>query len=142
MNTPRLLTLLSACAVLSLTGCASIVGDSQYPVAIASEPSGASYEIRDTTGRLIDSGVTPKTVTLKSSAGYFQRAEYSVLLRKPGYTDQTTHVNGSISGWYWGNILFGGLIGLFAVDPATGAMYKLPEGTNATLSPLAPVAAK
>ena len=30
-----------------------------------------------------------------------------------------------VEGWYWGNILFGGLIGMIIVDPATGAMYKL-----------------
>ena len=134
--------LIAAAVLATLQGCASIVGDSQYPVAIASEPAGAAFELRDQTGRMIDSGVTPHTVTLKSSAGYFQRAEYSVLMKKPGYADQTVPIHASISGWYWGNIVFGGLIGLFAVDPATGAMYKLPEGTNATLTPLAPVASK
>jgi len=39
----------------------------------------------------------------------------------------------SISGWYWGNILFGGLIGMLIVDPITGAMYKLPKNTNVSL---------
>ena len=132
-----------AVAVLaSLQGCASIVGDSQYPVAIESEPAGAAFELRDSTGHMIDQGVTPHTVTLKSSTGYFQRAEYSVLLKKPGYDNQTVPIHASISGWYWGNILIGGLVGMLAVDPATGAMYKLPEGTHATLSPLAPVASK
>jgi len=32
--------------------------------------------------------------------------------------------------------VFGGLIGLLIVDPATGAMYKLPENSNATLQTL------
>jgi len=31
-----------------------------------------------------------------------------------------------LSGWYWGNILFGGLIGVLIVDPITGKMWKLP----------------
>jgi len=31
----------------------------------------------------------------------------------------------SLNGWYFGNIIFGGLIGLLIVDPATGAMYRL-----------------
>lgn len=39
-----------------------------------------------------------------------------------------------MDGWYWGNILFGGLIGMLAVDPATGAMYKLPKATSAGLT--------
>lgn len=129
--------LLALSTILALHGCASIVGDTDMPVVIASEPAGATFEVRDTTGRMIHKGMTPSTVTLKTSAGYFQRAEYSVLVHKDGYGDQTVPLRGSISGWYWGNIVFGGLVGMLAVDPATGAMYKLPEGTNATLSPLA-----
>ncbi|QYM78788.1 hypothetical protein K0B96_16015 [Horticoccus luteus] len=30
-----------------------------------------------------------------------------------------------MSGWYWGNILFGGLIGMIVVDPITGSMWNL-----------------
>lgn len=33
-----------------------------------------------------------------------------------------------LSGWYFGNLVFGGLIGMLIVDPLTGAMYNLkPE---------------
>ena len=42
-------------------------------------------------------------------------------------------MQGDLDAWYWGNILFGGLIGWFFVDPVTGAMYKLPERTSANL---------
>ena len=39
-----------------------------------------------------------------------------------------------MNGWYFGNILFGGLIGMIAVDPATGAMYTLqPKAVDTTL---------
>jgi hypothetical protein len=42
-----------------------------------------------------------------------------------------------MSGWYIGNILFGGLIGMLVVDPQTGAMYRLePKSLDATLTPL------
>ena len=30
-----------------------------------------------------------------------------------------------MSGWYWGNLVLGGLIGMLAVDPATGAMWNI-----------------
>lgn len=30
-----------------------------------------------------------------------------------------------MNGWYIGNLLFGGIIGLLIVDPATGAMWTL-----------------
>ena len=43
-------------------------------------------------------------------------------------------IDGAINGWYFGNIIFGGLIGMLAVDPATGAMYTLsPKEVLATL---------
>jgi hypothetical protein len=39
----------------------------------------------------------------------------------------------SVSGWVWGNIVFGGIIGL-AVDAITGGLYKLsPEQVSAQL---------
>jgi hypothetical protein len=42
-----------------------------------------------------------------------------------------------VNGWYFGNIIFGGLIGLLAVDPATGAMYTLkPDAVEGALSSL------
>jgi hypothetical protein len=46
-------------------------------------------------------------------------------------------VEGQVNGWYFGNIIFGGLIGLLAVDPATGAMYTLqPRQVETTLDTL------
>ena len=48
---------------------------------------------------------------------------------------ESTHLYGGPVHYYIGNIVFGGLIGLLIVDPATGAMYKLPETTAATLQP-------
>jgi len=42
-------------------------------------------------------------------------------------------INSSVDGWYFGNILVGGLIGMLIVDPATGAMYNLPERVDVLL---------
>ena len=125
-----------ALAASMLSGCATIVGDTTTPVTVASEPAGATYEVRDSTGLVVHRGVTPSMVTLKTGAGYFRSAKYSVLLRKEGYGDQTVPLEGNVSGWYWGNFVFGGIIGMFVVDPLTGAMFKLPDATHATLSPL------
>lgn len=30
-----------------------------------------------------------------------------------------------MNGWYFGNLLLGGVIGMLIVDPATGAMYRI-----------------
>ncbi|WP_369958853.1 hypothetical protein [Pseudomonas benzenivorans] len=130
------LALIPAALSLFMTGCASIVSDSQYPVSISSTPAGANFEVRNRAGVVIHSGSTPGTVTLNSGAGYFKGETYTITFHKDGYADQQTTLRSSVDGWYWGNIIFGGLIGLFAVDPATGAMYKLPESSATTLAPV------
>ncbi|WP_434456782.1 hypothetical protein JQR85_15370 [Stutzerimonas urumqiensis] len=130
--------LVGAASLCLLSGCASIVGDSQYPVAVSSAPAGASFEIKDHAGHVVHSGNTPSTVTLKSGRGYFRGETYTLTFKKDGFADKVVTLDSSLSGWYWGNILFGGLIGMLIVDPMTGAMYKLPEGTSADLGqPLA-----
>lgn len=122
-----------ALSALMLGGCASIVGDSSYPVAISSNPAGATFEVRDSQGKVLHSGTTPETVTLESGEGYFDGAEYIIAFSKEGHEPHQVKLDSSLSGWYWGNILFGGLIGMLIVDPITGAMYKLPEGTSVDL---------
>ncbi|UVE18269.1 hypothetical protein NVV93_02390 [Pseudomonas sp. LS44] len=116
-----------------LSGCASIVGNSTYPVAISSSPAGANFEIKDANGRLMHTGTTPSTVSLKSGNGYFGRAHYTIAFQKEGHEPNEVRLDSELSGWYWGNILFGGLIGMLIVDPLTGAMYKLPEAASAEL---------
>ncbi|MCG4451864.1 MULTISPECIES: hypothetical protein [unclassified Pseudomonas] len=123
-------------ALAILSGCASIVSDSQYPVSVITTPAGATFEVRNRAGDVIHSGTTPGSVTLKSGAGYFKGETYTIAFRKEGFADQQTTLNSSLDGWYWGNIIFGGLIGMLAVDPATGAMYKLPENTATSLAPV------
>lgn len=125
-------------ALIGMQGCASIVGESRYPVAVSSAPAGANFEITDENGTVIHSGQTPSTVTLKSGNGYFSGQTYRLHFKKAGYPDKTIELDSSLSGWYWGNIVFGGLIGMLIVDPLTGAMYKLPEFASADMGmPLA-----
>ncbi len=102
-------------------------------MAVLSAPEGASFEIRNRSGQIVHTGNAPSTVTLKSGKGYFSGQTYTLLFKKDGYSDRTVTLDSDISGWYWGNILFGGLIGMLIVDPATGAMYKLPESISADM---------
>lgn len=118
---------------LSLFGCASIVSDSQYTVAINSSPDNASFTVLDKQGRSIQSGQTPSSITLNASSGFFQGQQYSIELSKDGYDDKTYSLSSTVDGWYFGNILIGGLVGMLIVDPATGAMYKLPERIDVSL---------
>jgi len=66
-------------------------------------------------------------VQLKSGAGFFQRAKYTIKFTKPGFATQTIPLEASVNGWYFGNLVFGGWIGMLIVDPATGAMYRIPQ---------------
>lgn len=127
----RLLVILFAAAISS--GCASIVSKSAYPVSINSSPDGAAFMVTNRAGQRIQSGVTPAVVTLKSSAGYFKGETYTLELTKEGYDSQVYTISSSLDGWYWGNLFFGGLIGILIVDPATGAMFKLPERADINL---------
>ncbi len=120
------------CSLL-MTGCASIVSDSSYPVNLQSAPDTANFTITNRSGAVVHSGVTPSVVTLKASAGYFKGERYVITFKKDGFTDKTFTLTSSLDGWYWGNILFGGLIGMLIVDPATGAMYKLPQDVSINL---------
>jgi len=67
------------------------------------------------------------------TAGYFKGESYTITFRKDGYTDKIFALRSSVDGWYFGNILFGGIIGMLIVDPATGAMYNLPGQVEVSL---------
>ncbi|MCL2097720.1 MAG: hypothetical protein FWH23_03050 [Bacteroidales bacterium] len=123
-------------AVFLFSSCASIVSKSSYPLSINSTPSGAEMSITDKKGKEIYVGNTPAVVELKAGAGFFSRAEYQVRFSSPGYNDKIVPVTFKLDGWYFGNILLGGLIGMLIVDPATGAMWKMEtEFLNETLLP-------
>jgi len=76
----------------------------------------------------VSSGNTPVVAKLTRKDNHFVRVELS------GYQPFDMTLTRSVSGWVWGNIVFGGLIGL-AVDAIDGAFYNLsPEQVSATLA--------
>lgn len=107
------------------SSCATIFGKSSYPVSIDTSPSGANVSITDKKGKEVYKGQSPATVILKSGAGYFSKAEYQVKVAAPGFAEQIIPINYKLNGWYFGNLLIGGLLGLLIIDPVTGAMWKL-----------------
>jgi hypothetical protein len=117
-----------------LSGCSTIVSDSQYPVSITSSPSQADFILKNKEGKNVHSGKTPETVTLNASSGFFQGETYTLILNKDGFDEKTIQIESSLDGWYFGNILLGGWLGMLIIDPVTGAMFKLPENANATLN--------
>jgi hypothetical protein len=128
--------------LIEASSCASIIGKSQYPVTITSQPDQAEITIVDDEGKTIYSGTTPTTVTLGTKAGYFWGRNYTVTFNKQGYAKHTAEIRRGVSGWYiFGNLVFGGLVGWLIVDPATGAMWTLEQNVNVQLSPVTGAAA-
>lgn len=121
-------------AMIALGGCASIVSDSKPKVGLYSLPTNANYVIKDSSGGVLHKGVTPGSAILETSRGYFKSQSYTVTFQKDGYAETTVPLKSTVSGWYWGNLLIGGLIGMLIVDPLTGAMYTLPEDATGKLS--------
>lgn len=101
--------------IVSLIGCATIMKGSSQEINFSSNPSGAQIKINGTS-----MGTTPTILKLKTGD------EHSVRLELNGYMPFETKITKSMSGWAWGNIVFGGIIGLI-VDFSTGAIYKLNQ---------------
>jgi len=116
----KLLSIVSTLAIiLVIQSCATIMHGSKQDVGISSNPSEAKITV--------DSqkyGTTPVNIKLKRNSSHTVRLELA------GYEPYETTLTKSVSGWVWGNIVFGGLIGL-GVDAATGGLYKLsPQQIN------------
>jgi len=113
---------LGGIVLLLMTGCATIIHGTRQDVGISSTPTGASVTIDN-----LQSGTTPVFSKLR------RKDNHVVRISLPGYQPMDLTLTSSVSGWVWGNVAIGGLIGL-AVDAISGGMYKLsPEELSAAL---------
>lgn len=104
-------------------GCGTIMHGTRQDIGITSTPTGAMVSIDN-----VSYGKTPMIVDLK------RRDNHIIKINLPGYMPHESVVIKSISGWVWGNVLFGGLVGL-AVDAISGGIYKLsPEQITSILN--------
>lgn len=119
------LSAIALASVFLFSSCATIFTKSTYPLSINSTPSNAKVSITDKKGKEIYLGNTPATVKLKAGAGFFSKAEYQVKFSSPGYEERIVPITFKLDGWYFGNLLVGGVLGMLIIDPATGAMWKI-----------------
>jgi hypothetical protein len=113
---------LTLALLVPLAGCGTIMHGSTQDVSIASQPSGAEIRVNG-----IQNAETPALLVLE------RKRSHTLELTLDGYEPHQMQLQRSTSGWVWGNIVFGGLIGL-VVDASTGGMYKLtPEQVMAEL---------
>jgi len=124
MRIRALVYVLLGMGVFSIAGCATIMSGRSQEVSFHSNPEGSTVVVG---GKII--GKTPLTTTLKKSA------RQSLEFRKEGYKTLSTVMDTSTSGWFWGNILIGGLLGS-TTDGITGSIYKYsPSRYLVTLEP-------
>jgi len=121
------------------SGCASIVHGGDRAVTISSAPPGARATVRTLEGSVVAVATTPCKLKLDPKRGYFKGQTYVVRLELPGYTPVEIQLQPAISGWYFGNILIGGLIGMVGVDPVTGSMWNIePSRIDVSLAAAEP----
>lgn len=106
-------------------GCASIVHSGNRSISINTEPVGAKATISKQDGEVVTVQTTPCTVSLDPKKRYFVGQPYVLRLELAGYKSTQVELKPTMSGWYFGNIIFGGLIGMVAVDPVTGSMWNI-----------------
>ena len=56
-----------------------------------------------------------------------KREMYTITFTKNGYEPKVVHISAELEGWYIGNVLIGGWLGMLIIDPISGAMYKIAK---------------
>lgn len=111
-----------------LASCSTIVNGRYDEVRVSSSVPGAAVIVDG-----MNKGQTPCVVEVSRKGGQ------TLSIEKEGYEAYQTRLSTSLSGWMFGNILIGGLIGI-AVDVTTGAWSDIePDEINAVLTPKTPV---
>ena len=118
--------------VTSMSGCATVLSERRYPVTIDNAEGPTFFSVHDRKNQVIHQGVTPQQVTLDAKAFPYWPARYSVAFAGVQSTTQVQEVKAKLDPWSAGNLLLGGVPG-FAVDGATGAMFKLPKKVSGTV---------
>src|SRR5580692_2179207 len=124
----RLALLIIVAGAAFTSGCATIVHSGPRAVDIASTPPGAKVSVYDRAGTLVMTNTTPFVAKLDTRFGYFKAQNYRLVFEMAGHAPAEVTLESSVSGWYFANLAFGGLVGMLIVDPLTGAMFNLtPE---------------
>ena len=106
-------TIFTLTAALGLAGCATIMHGTTQDIGLQSTPTNAKVTVDG-----LPMGSTPVVTKLS------RKDNHIVKLTLDGYQPFEATITRGTSGWVWGNIVFGGLVGL-AVDAMSGGLYTL-----------------
>jgi hypothetical protein len=119
----RKLNVVVAFPSVILIGCATIMHGTRQDVSISSTPSAAAVTVDGQ-----ERGKTPVSVELS------RKDKHLIKIELVGYAPFEMYLTKKVSGWVWGNLIFGGIPGL-AVDAITGGLYELkPEQVTASMA--------
>ncbi len=112
-----------------LAGCSTIVEGDDQTVTIVTDPAEATCVL--TRGGETVGAVNPSPGSIVVEKG---SDDIGVICKKAGHFDGAAVLASSVEGMTFGNILFGGLIGV-AVDAGSGAMHRYPGSVTVVLTP-------
>jgi hypothetical protein len=122
------LAVLAALVVLT-SGCATITKGSSQTITVDTDPSGAICTLTRDAKMLAVVNPTPGSISISKDSGAI-----SVICKKESFLDAAGTMTSQFQAMTFGNILFGGLIGI-AVDAASGATHEYPPLVTITLIP-------
>ncbi|MDB5411181.1 MAG: hypothetical protein JWL84_6093 [Rhodospirillales bacterium] len=121
--------------LLSLGACATIVSGSDETISVTTpEVQAANCKLQNGKGEW-NVASTPGTTLVKNSAG-----NMTVTCEKDGYEKGSTTYASNLKGWIFGNIAFGGLVGII-IDLSTGAGFEYPTAMPVAMKKIEPLAA-
>jgi len=111
-----------------INGCASIFDGDTSILSIMTDPKDATVTIKGSQSGEIITKHTPCSISLNKGS------DYMVSIELAGYRSENVMIRREISGWFWGNILLGGIIGM-VIDYGTNNMWDhTPTVLNVDLS--------
>lgn len=115
-------TLASIVILITTSGCSTIMNGDIVEVPVKTTPSGATLVLNGS------SYVSPAVVLVPRGEG-----DFNLHIEKKGFQPVDILLRESVDGWFWGNFLFGGVVG-FAVDFISGDAFDIkPELIEETL---------
>ena len=120
--------LMSSLAVV-VTGCATLTKGTSQTVTVNTDPTGATCTMTRDDKPVAVVSLTPGSIPVEKANG-----SIAILCKKQGYLDAVGQLASEFQPMTFGNILFGGLVGV-VVDAASGAMHRYPETVTITLIP-------
>jgi hypothetical protein len=120
---------LGALALVLLSGCATLTTSSSQTVTLTTDPTGAACTFKRD-GKVVGI-VNPTPGSLMVSKSH---TAIDVACVKEGYLDSTGTVGSKFQAMTFGNILFGGIVGI-VIDAASGATAEYEPQITVRLTP-------